>query len=538
MRRPFRLTALVTGCLAGAIVAGTGCALNPLNGFLDPTKVGTFPVEFREGGIRRVLTPRESPMGIAGATEPTPADLVPEYVNYRLGPQDQVQITIDDFITQGIPLSIQLEVDPSGFIRVPQLGPIKVTGMTEAELEGDLRNRVIQGKFLTDPIVTVSIAVRRQLTFSILGSVRSAGTYPIAFSDFRVLDAIGFAGDIGAGVRKLYVIRRGPGGTAPAPSAMDQAQPPATEPGKPGEKEYVIPPPDAPISPTMLSAYSTAGQETRPAATAAQTTRPAATDDRKALEDIMAEQSPTSRPATRTQPAATTQDRPFAPLIFDPVTGEVKEAPARQPESEEVAPQSPVPSPDGEARRPFRWDDDSGDELAQRVIEIDVEALRAGDPRQNIVIRNRDTVVIPIDTGVFYVFGEVTRPGVFAFNEREITLKRAMAIVGGFSPLAWPQRCEIIRREKGTDKQITVSVNLDAIFANLEDDVLLKDDDIVNVGSNIVAPFLFVIRNSFRFTYGFGFVYDRNFADRDAYGGRTNPEVIEQARRANRGLPF
>ena len=76
------------------------------------------------------------------------------------------------------------------------------------------------------------------------------------------------------------------------------------------------------------------------------------------------------------------------------------------------------------------------------------------------------------------------------------------------------------------------------IFGGLDADFILKDDDVVNVGSNFVAPFLYVARNSFRFTYGFGFVYDRNFADQDAYSARANPESVEQARRQSRGLPF
>jgi len=104
--------------------------------------------------------------------------------------------------------------------------------------------------------------------------------------------------------------------------------------------------------------------------------------------------------------------------------------------------------------------------------------------------------------------------------------------------MAWPQRCELIRREPGTDKQVIRTVNLDAIFAGLEDDFFLRDEDVLNVGTHIVAPFLFVIRNSFRFTYGFGFVYDRNFADKDAYSNRINPEIVEQQRRASRGLSF
>ncbi len=68
--------------------------------------------------------------------------------------------------------------------------------------------------------------------------------------------------------------------------------------------------------------------------------------------------------------------------------------------------------------------------------------------------------------------------------------------------------------------------------------MLLRDDDILNVGTHVAAPFLFVIRNSFRFTYGFGFVYDRNFADRDSYGSRLNPEICRDQQRQTRGLPF
>ena len=173
-------------------------------------------------------------------------------------------------------------------------------------------------------------------------------------------------------------------------------------------------------------------------------------------------------------------------------------------------------------------------ESSQRVIETTSRAATAMPGRTSSFATHH----VPTDVGVFYMMGEVNRPGVYGLGGRDITMKHAVAIGGGLTPLAWPQRCEIIRREKGTDKQITIPVNLDGIFAGLEDDVLLKDDDIVNVGTHFVAPFLFVIRNSFRFTYGFGFVYDRNFADQDAYAGRANPESISAARRAQRGLPF
>jgi hypothetical protein len=39
----------------------------------------------------------------------------------------------------------------------------------------------------------------------------------------------------------------------------------------------------------------------------------------------------------------------------------------------------------------------------------------------------------------------------------------------------------------------------------------LKSDDQVMVGTIIWAPFVAAIRNGFRITYGFGFLYDRNY---------------------------
>lgn len=495
-------------CVLPAVFS-TGCALNPLNSFLDPTKVGQFPPEYKEGGIRRVLTPRESPFGLANATEPTPEDSVAQFEEYRLGPTDQLALQIDDFIQGGIPFTMGQEVNSAGYIRLPQLGIVKVTGMTDDELEEDLRTRIKQAKILPDPIVQVQITLKRQQTFSILGSIRNAGTFPLPNTDLRLLEAIGLAGDMGAGVRKLYVIRR-----SERKATTESGQPAPGEPAS--RRELVVPPPDETEN-FRGTSLSTDGSYAAPQDAT-----------RKELESVLTPGRPPT--AQSTQPGG----QPFAPLVFDPATGHLKEAPAPS----GSAPASPTPFQEPPSDRPFRWEDEPEIEQSQRVIEIDVNGLKGGDPKQNIIVRNRDTIMIPIDIGIFYVMGEVNRPGAFPFNEREITLKQAVAMMGGFSQLAWPSRAEIIRREKGTDKQITIPVNIDAIFAGMEDDILLKDDDIVNVGSNIITPFLFVIRNSFRFTYGFGFVYDRNFADRDSYNSRVNPETLEQTRRQLQGLPF
>ena len=51
----------------------------------------------------------------------------------------------------------------------------------------------------------------------------------------------------------------------------------------------------------------------------------------------------------------------------------------------------------------------------------------------------------------------------------------------------------------------------------------LKAEDLINVGTHPIAPLLATIRNSFRLTYGFGFVYDRNFGDIDSFIPQDNP---------------
>jgi len=509
---------IVTGifCLFQAWILA-GCALMPPQSFLDPTRVGMFPLEYREGGIRRVLTPREGPIGLANAVEPSPEDLVVSYEEYRLGRMDQVGVLINDLVTSGIPYQAGLQVSTAGYIRIPQLGLIQVLGMSERELEHELITRLQSEGILPNPIVQVFITAKRYSFFSVIGSVARPGSYNLVQPDTRLLDVLGIVGDISPLAKRAYIVRRTePGQAVPAESPIESAP----------DDGLIIPPPDDDEDAFENTFFSDAGLGVQDPPEQESDATPTELE----LEGIIAPR----QPAPASQEAEPAEQK-FAPLIFDPTTGTLKESDAdsdARTETLQIEYEAPTDRPE------FDWEDVPEYELSQRVIEIDVPALKAGDPRYNLVIRPRDLVNIPVDTGVFYMMGEVARPGVYNMGGREITIKQAIASVGGFGRLAWPSRCEIVRREKGTDKQITIPVNLDHVFAGLEDDILLRDDDLINVGTDIIAPFLFVIRNSFRFTYGFGFVYDRNFADKDAYGSQINPETLEIQRRQQQGLPF
>jgi protein involved in polysaccharide export with SLBB domain len=167
------------------------------------------------------------------------------------------------------------------------------------------------------------------------------------------------------------------------------------------------------------------------------------------------------------------------------------------------------------------------EEKQTRVIKIPIDKLLAGDPLYNIVIKPGDSIFVPVDiVGEFCIMGNVNAQGYIPITGRPLTLKMAIAAAGGLGPLAWPKRCEVIRRIS-KDKEEIVMVDLDKIASGEQPDFFIKPNDLVNVGTHATSMWRAVLRNAFRATYGFGFIYDRNFADRD-YGNRPLPEWFDR----------
>jgi protein involved in polysaccharide export with SLBB domain len=161
---------------------------------------------------------------------------------------------------------------------------------------------------------------------------------------------------------------------------------------------------------------------------------------------------------------------------------------------------------------PFGWKKANKTDNA-RIIAIDLSKLNNGDPRTNIVLHDNDIIQVPfLPVGEFYVTGEVLRPGVYSLPGRPINIKQALSAAGNVGPLAWPENSILIRRI-GNNQEQTIPLNVEAIFRGEEPDFFLKPDDVIAVGTDVRTTFYAVLRNAFRMTYGFGFIYDRNFAD-------------------------
>lgn len=147
------------------------------------------------------------------------------------------------------------------------------------------------------------------------------------------------------------------------------------------------------------------------------------------------------------------------------------------------------------------------------IVKVPLPALRRGELKYNVVIRPGDYIWVPQPPiGEYYMGGHCARPGVYSLTARKITLKEAFISAGMMDQVAIPSHTQIIRRIPGetNDHEIFAQVDISKVFEGTEPDIYLRPDDQILVGTNIVAPFLAAVRNGFRITYGFGFLYDRN----------------------------
>ncbi|MFA6134228.1 MAG: SLBB domain-containing protein [Phycisphaerae bacterium] len=219
--------------------------------------------------------------------------------------------------------------------------------------------------------------------------------------------------------------------------------------------------------------------------------------------------------------------KPIAPPVA--MTKPIEKPVARETKAEEPAvAQGPAPEPllprekaasrpsratsEPNSEDPFGWKHAGKSDLA-RVIVVNLPSLLNGNASQNIVVHDNDIINIPsLPVGEFYVCGEVNRPGVYLLPSSGMTVKMALTAAGNLSPLAWPENSVLYRRIGNSQEQV-VPLNIEAIFQGREPDVFLKPNDVIGVGTDFRSPFYAVFRNAFRMTYGFGFIYDRNFSD-------------------------
>jgi len=468
--------AWIGGGLILAVLLVAGCQHSMMNDFLDPSEVGRFSGPNMPQNIQGVLSIMDEPLEFEEATEPSPEDLRVIPRDYVIGPGDTVDISIFELLAEGMESVFRRQVSETGYVTIPILGSVKIAGLTARQAEEHLAD-LLSPDILREPRVSVLVVEQRHQTYDMLGGFGAPGTYAIPRPDFRLLDAIAMARDVQPGVETIYVIRS---------YNEQQAEASQQQPGASAEQSGKSP-------------------------AAAQAKAPTVEE----LQEVVA--------PSGSAPGGQQGEVALPRLIY--VDGKWVEMPTGT---------TSQPAGAASATEPAEWAKALKGEVKRRVIKIPVRDLLRGDARYNIVIRPGDKVYAWMGpVGEFYVMGHVMRPGVYSLTGRKITLRQAIAAAGGLDPFAWPSRCELIRRHSDEQQEI-IQLDLDAIFAGTQPDVVLKPNDVINVGTHPVAPFMATIRNAFRMTYGFGFVYDRNFADIDSFEPQTNPRDRRRAERAAR----
>ncbi|MCK6482759.1 MAG: SLBB domain-containing protein [Phycisphaerae bacterium] len=557
--------------LAWLACSGMACERAWWNGFLDLSQVGRFKSDTHRREVRRTLSSLiDEPEGIPGATTPTSEDLVVAYAETPIEAGDILDISIFELLAVNTDYRVSRTVNEVGYISLPELGPLKVGGTTPRELELDLIHRLKESERLADPQVHVAVLQSQAKRCTVHGAAR-AGTYPLPRPGYRLLDLLADAGGLAPTIKTVYVYRT----TRPEPKATPEVERlfesrPATRDSTSGAAETAPVSPFAEFNfeptPAAPTSAPPGGDEAFPPVSG----QPPATTSADAPEEFETPPIEPLLPPPSTKPEEATLEEleaAFQPAsrvarpVWDETRGGwvlVEEPPSTGPETAESAPstspdqQVPVPEGvEGEAATGpsapttqttptmpgIDWEGLSEPEETTRVIAIATEPLMNGDPRYNIVIRSSDVInVSPGAVGEFYLMGNIARPGAYSLTGREVTIREAIAAAGGFGPLATPSRAELIRRGANDEEEIRM-IDLDAIFAGEADNFFLKPNDIINVGTHPVMPFLATIRNAFRVSYGFGFVYDRNFADIDSYGGQQNPDTRRRQERLQRGFP-
>ena len=84
-------------------------------------------------------------------------------------------------------------VKADGTIDFPVLGAVQAAGKTRDELSGYIKSELINRNLVNDPVVTVEFV---NLKFSVMGEVRTPGSYPITRDHITLLDALSMAGDL------------------------------------------------------------------------------------------------------------------------------------------------------------------------------------------------------------------------------------------------------------------------------------------------------------------------------------------------------
>ena len=154
--------------------------------------------------------------GLLARSQESPQNATPS--TYLLGPDDQIVVHVSDAPDIS---DKPVRIDSNGEIRVPMAGRVRASGMTTAQLEGELTKRL--KLYIENPEVSVNVAELRSQPVSVIGAVNSPGLHQLE-GHKTLIEILSLAGGLRTDAGPTAKItRRLEWGRIPLPGATDDS---------------------------------------------------------------------------------------------------------------------------------------------------------------------------------------------------------------------------------------------------------------------------------------------------------------------------
>src|SRR5579862_5455684 len=142
-----------------------------------------------------------APLIASGALAQTPAQ---QPAPALLGDGDSVRVTV----FQNPDLTTEARISERGSISFPLIGDVVISGLTPEGAAARIADRLVRGKFVINPHVSLSVEQVRSRQVSVLGEVGHPGRYPLDDVSNSLIDVLARAGGINAGGADNVVVVR------------------------------------------------------------------------------------------------------------------------------------------------------------------------------------------------------------------------------------------------------------------------------------------------------------------------------------------
>jgi len=134
---------------------------------------------------------------------------IPTPPNYILGTYDELIIDISGLYEA----NYRLKVSPDGFVRIPAIGLVKVSGQTIEAASSNIKNRlskIYTGVGSGETHINIALGYIRSIQVTVVGEATHPGSYtlPSLASAFNALYACGGPGEMGS-MRDIKILRHG-----------------------------------------------------------------------------------------------------------------------------------------------------------------------------------------------------------------------------------------------------------------------------------------------------------------------------------------